>query len=249
MEQILKAVIIDDEAHCIETLRFEIKRYCPEIEVIATASNGSVGIEIIQKLKPDLVFLDIEMPDMNGFNVLQSLGDFDFHLIFVTAYDQYAIKAFKYSAIDYLLKPLDGEDLANAMKRIDKNVRIQNRSDQLQHLLSHLKGDSSAQKKVGLPVGYTIEFVFIKDIIRVEASGNYSISYLSDGRKLTMTKTLKEIELILESDNFFRIHKSHLINKEYIKRYIKKDGGYIELSTSEEFRVTRYSKDEILALI
>lgn len=249
MKQILNAIIVDDELHCVETLKFEIERHCPEINVIHSASSGKEGIEAIRSLRPDLVFLDIEMKDMNGFQLLQNLDKYDFHLIFVTAYDQYAIKAFKYSAIDYLLKPVDGEDLVAAISRTRTDKKIQNRSEQMDFLLSQLKDDKKENRKVALPLGHIIEFVDLSEIIRVEASGNYSVAFLSDGKSLTLTRTLKDVEAVLHSDAFIRIHKSHVINKSFISRYIKREGGYIELSTGEEFKVTRYSKDEMLGLI
>ena len=248
MKTKIRALLIDDELHCIETLKFEIQRHCPEVEIITTASNGHEGIAAIEAHQPDLVFLDIEMPEMNGFEMLQNLKEYNFHLIFVTAYDHYAIKAFKYSAIDYLMKPVNGEDLSAAIQRINVDQNILNRAEQIAFLRAQLSGEAK-DKKVALPLGNVIEFVEISKIKRLEASGNYSIAFLSDERKLTLTKTLKDIESILQSDNFLRIHKSHLINKTFISRYIKIEGGYIEFATGEEFKVTLFSKDEMIKLI
>jgi two-component system, LytTR family, response regulator len=244
----IHAVIIDDEAKGRLALREKIATYCPQIKIIAEAGNGQEALLLIQHHKPQLIFLDIEMPRMNGFEMLNELPEKDFHVIFTTAYDQYAIKAIKYSAFDYLLKPVDIDELKFAVDKLDakENSETKKQVELLQQNMQHPK---KQLHKLAIPTLEGLLFYEINDIIHLEANSNYTNLHLADKTKVTASKTLKEFEELLPEDIFFRIHHSHLINLNYIKRYIKGDGGQIELQNGVYVDVARRKKDEFLKAI
>ena len=241
---LLKAVLIDDENHCVQTLRYELQMHCPQVQVIATATSAQEGIEIIRNNPPDLLFLDIEMPGMSGFDLLHELGEVDFAVIFVTAYDQYAVQAFRYAAADYLLKPVIGEQLIQAISRI--NTRTTTASDhrlQLEALLYNLR-EGMRSPRLALPSGRGIDFVDAADIMYCNAESNYTHIILSGNRKYTLSKTLKDVETMLESLNFFRVHQSYLINFAFMQRYLRDDGGYVVMSDGKEIPIAKRRKEE-----
>ena len=240
----IKAVIIDDELHCSETLKIELSMSCPDVDVIGVASSGDEGIELIQNLRPDLVFLDIEMPILNGFDVLKRIDVIDFDLIFVTAFDQYALKAFKYSAIDYLLKPVDTQELEDAIAKIRNRAQPKLGRDQIDFLLSVLSNRSERYKKIALPVSNRVEFIEVERIIRCEADSNYTKVFLNNGKELLLTKTLKTLEQMLSDHKFLRVHKSHLINPSHVSSFEKTEGGKIYMSDGTDIHVTKFSKKE-----
>ena len=243
----LTAVIIDDEQKGRLALSQKLKDYCPDIQLLGEAGNGEEGIKLIEKFFPDIVFLDIEMPRMDGFEMLHRLPQKNFHLIFTTAYDQYAIKAIKYAAFDYLLKPIDIEELKSAVDKISlkPGIHTGKKLETLQHnLLS-----KNAFNKIAIPTLDGLLFFDINDIIHLEASSNYTTIWFNNHPKLTASKTLKEFEELLPPDIFFRTHHSHLINLNYIKRYIKGDGGQIEMKNGNFVDVARRKKEEFLKMI
>lgn len=242
------AIIIDDEAKGRLALKEKIKTYCPNLEIIAEAANGKEGIIAIEKYHPQIIFLDIEMPVMNGFEMLNNLPDKNFHLIFTTAYDQYAIKAIKYAAFDYLLKPVDIEELKLAVSKIDskENDQTKQQAELLQQNLQHPKRHLH---KLAIPTLEGLFFYDINDVVRLEANSNYTNIFFSNNTKILASKTLKEFEELLPEDIFFRTHHSHLINLNYIKRYIKGDGGQIELQNGSFVDVSRRKKEEFLKAI
>jgi two-component system, LytTR family, response regulator len=244
----ITAIIIDDEAKGRLALREKLSAYCPQIKLLAEAANGQEAIMLIQHHKPKLIFLDIEMPRMNGFEMLNELPEKKFHIIFTTAYDQYAIKAIKYAAFDYLLKPIDIEELKTAIEKIDSEENNQTKK-QVELLQQNLQHPKKQLNKLAIPTLEGLLFFDITDIIHLEANSNYTNIYFTNKTKITASKTLKEFEELLPGDIFFRTHHSHLINLNYIKRYIKGDGGQIELQNGTYVDVARRKKDEFLKAI
>ncbi len=244
----MTAVIIDDEPKGRLALKQKLHDYCANIQLAGEAENGEEGMKLIEKLKPGIVFLDIEMPRMNGFEMLQRLPEKNFHLIFTTAYDQYAIKAIKYAAFDYLLKPVDIEELKTAIARADANENNQTKK-QVELLQQNMQHPKKQLNKLAIPTLEGLLFYDISDIVHLDANSNYTNIHFINKTKITASKTLKELEELLPDDIFFRTHHSHLINLNYIKRYIKGDGGQIELQNGNFIDVSRRKKDEFLKAI
>ncbi|HQW25606.1 MAG TPA: LytTR family DNA-binding domain-containing protein [Saprospiraceae bacterium] len=243
----LKTILIDDELHCVETLRYELQLNCPEVEIVDTASSGQEGIQKIQEIKPDLVFLDIEMPRMSGFEMLRQLEPLDFRVIFVTAYDQYALQAFRFAAADYLLKPVMSDQLKDAVGRVaEKSVSTVDAKIQLEALLFNLR-DGFKSPRIALPSGRGMDFVDAAQIMYCTAESNYTHVILADGKKYTLSKTLKDVEQMLENLDFFRIHQSHLINFTYLQRYMRDDGGYVVMRDGTSIPIAKRRKEEFLA--
>jgi two-component system LytT family response regulator len=240
----LNAILVDDERHCIETLRYELQLHCPHVDIVGTASSGTEGIEVIKAHKPDLVFLDIEMPGMSGFEMLRGIGEVNFSVIFVTAYDQYALQAFRFAASDYLLKPVISEQLVQAVSRVSStNTSATDTRLQLEALLYNLK-EGMKSPRIALPSGRGMDFVYARDIMYCNAESNYTHLILSDNKKYTVSKTLKDVEAMLESLNFFRIHQSYLINMDFMQRYLREDGGYVVMSDGKNIPIAKRRKEE-----
>ncbi len=242
----LTAIIIDDEAKGRMALKQKLLDYCEEIQWAGEAENGIEGIKLIEKIHPDIVFLDIEMPRMDGFEMLHRLPEKNFHIIFTTAYDQYAIKAIKYAAFDYLLKPIDIEELKIAVSKIHSRPQIHT-GKKLELLDQNLLKNNF--NKIAISTLEGLLFFNISDIIHLEANSNYTTIYFTNRPKLLASRTLKDFEELLPTDIFFRTHHSHLINLNYIKRYIKGDGGQIELQNGNYVDVSRRKKEEFLNAI
>ncbi len=242
----IKAIIVDDELGARESLSKMIEKNCKQIEVVAKVDSMLSAFEAITNKEPDLVFLDIEMPNGNAFDLLEKFKSINFNIIFTTAYDHYAIKAIKFSAIDYILKPIDPEELVTAVKRFE-NQRGQKESldKQFKTLLSNVKPDNKL-KKVGIPDGDGLIFINLSDIIRCDSDGNYTFFILTSGKKIIASRTLGEYEQMFTDDNFFRIHRSHLINLEHVKKYIKGEGGYVVMSDNSQVEVSRRNKTDFL---
>jgi len=242
----MKAILIDDEKHALKSLEYEIEQVCPQLEVVCKINDPRKAKELIEKWKPDLIFLDIEMPWMSGFDLLQSLDQLDFEIIFVTAYDQYAIKAFKFSAIDYLLKPVDMDELKTAVNKVMLKKTSFN-SDHLKALMDNLSNKKEAVKKIVLPTSEGLEFIQIENIVRCQSESNYSRIFLLDSREIFLAKTLKEIEALLQDNGFFRIHNSHLISEKYITKYIASEGGFVMMKDGRKVPISRSKKSEFLS--
>ncbi|MDQ6761430.1 MAG: LytTR family DNA-binding domain-containing protein [Bacteroidota bacterium] len=242
----LTAIIIDDEAKGRIALKQKLLDYCEEIQLAGEAENGLEGIKLIEKIQPDIVFLDIEMPRMDGFEMLHRLPEKNFHIIFTTAYDQYAIKAIKYAAFDYLLKPIDIEELKLSISKIHSHQQIHT-GKKLELLDQNLLKNNF--NKIAISTLEGLLFFDIGDIIHLEANSNYTTLYFNNRPKLLASKTLKDFEELLPADIFFRTHHSHLINLNYIKRYIRGDGGQIELQNGNYVDVSRRKKEDFLKAI
>lgn len=238
-----KAIIIDDEQHCIDDLTALIGKHAPSVSIIGAFRTVSSGLDGIRMLAPDVVFLDVAIGEQTGFDLLQQVGRVDFDIIFTTAYDQYAVQAFRFSALDYLLKPIAGDDLKRAVERLDKKAAGQELSRKLENLLHNMEDPN---KRIGVPVASGLVFLQVSDIIRCESSSNYTLLFTADKQKLIVSRTLKEFETLLAPYRFFRVHHSHLINLRYIKSYNKGKGGMVTLTDNSVIEVSTRRKDEFL---
>lgn len=243
----LRAVLIDDDQSNLSALSEKLAKHCPQVEIIGRCDNAAEGIETIERERPALVFLDIEMPVMNGFVLLQQLKYRSFGLIFVTAYDHYAIKAIKYSALDYLVKPVEIDDLKAAIAKAEANSENRNAQLQLELLLEHL--NKKQPKRITIPTSDGLHFINIDNIIYLEASNNYTQIYLATDQKFLVCRTLKEFEEMLPSDPFVRIHHSTIVNKHYVEKYIRGDGGQVVMRHGRVLDVSKRRKTEFLQAI
>ena len=242
----LTSIIIDDETNSRKSLLQKLSACCPEIAVIADCGDVEEALESIEKLKPDIVFLDIEMPRMNGFTVLNQLNDIDFEVIFVTAYDRYAIEAIRYSALDYLLKPVQVDELKNAVVRaVDKRSLLKSNA-RLELLLDNMTYEKTKFRRIAIPTPSGLQFVQIADIMYVEACQSYARFYLCNEVNLMVCKTLKEYEDILPNDLFIRVHHSFLVNKTYIEKYIRGEGGQAVLLNKKMLDISKRKKTDFL---
>lgn len=243
----IRTLIIDDEKSARDGLLLTLEKYCPDLQVIALCPSAEIGLEKIRELKPNLVFLDVQMPKMFGFDVLEKVKEIDFDVIFVTAYDRYAIKAIKFSALDYLLKPVDVDELVTAVQKvIDKknNTKIQYES-----LLSNVKYKNDKMTRLAIPSDNEIIIQPLENILFCEADSCYTTLHLVDKKKITVAKTLKEFEGILPESDFCRIHHSTLVNMDHIIKYVKGEGGYVMISEGYHLNVSRRKKDNFLQML
>ena len=238
------AVIIDDQQQCIDDLSALIKLYCSDITIIGTASSGSKGIELLQRENPRLVFLDVEMQDMTGFEMLQQIGNVHFHLIFTTSFDKYAIQAIRFNAFDYLLKPVRKEELIAAVDRISSAPPASTQQ------INQLK--ETQQKvplnKIALTTSDGLEYVKLEDIIYCLAEGSYTTVFLNDGTQLLVSKSIGKLDDLIDGNGFFRTHNSSLVNLSHVKKFVKTDGGYLVMSNGDTVTVARNRKEEFLEL-
>ncbi len=248
---VIRAIIVDDERRSRETLASLLEKYCPHLEIVGFADSVITGAETITTLLPDLVFLDIEMPFGSGFDLLERLGDYSFEVIFTTAYDQYALRAFKFSALDYLLKPIDRDELIEAVARVSKRLEYRKKAPRSNHqdleaLLHNMHSKHLHNSKIALPTSDGIVFVQVGNIIRCDSERNYTNFCMIGGEKILITRTLKEFENILTDLGFFRVHHSHLVNLAYVKRYVKSDGGYLIMNDDTTVQISRKYKEVFL---
>ena len=240
----INAIIIDDERNNIENLEQLLHLYCPEVNIISTAFNSKDGKEIILQLDPDLVFLDIQLPGENGFELLQSLPKYTFDVVFVTAYDQYGIKAVKFAAIDYLLKPIEIDELKIAVKKVIAKKEEGNQNNQLQNLMQLLKSNHE-EHRIALSTAQEIRYVKPSGIIRCESSNNYTTFYLASGEKLLISKPIYFYEELLNDYGFIKCHQSHLVNKKFVISFIKEDGGSLLLEDNSRLPVSNQKREKI----
>ncbi|GAO42574.1 LytR/AlgR family response regulator transcription factor [Flavihumibacter petaseus] len=242
----IKAIAIDDEGRCLETLSLLLQEYCPEVTLLATCRSAAQGFEALRQFQPELVFLDVEMPNMNGFRMLEQLGDFNFSVIFTTSYDQYAIRAIRYSALDYLLKPVDPRELESAVKKYYQQ-RPTVAAEQLRFLLEQVNGRNNPFTKLAVPTTDGFELIPANDIIRCEADDNYTYLFLRNNKKVVASRTLKDIEEQLKPFScFLRVHHSFLVNLNEIVKYTRGEGGYLSMSDGSTVNVSRSRKESLL---
>jgi len=245
----IRVILVDDEPQSCKSLAIKLKDVAEDVEIIGTYHHPERAITGIRKSKPDVVFLDIEMPGINGFQLLEKLEEFDFEVIFVTAYNEYMLNALHISALDYLLKPVDTEELKNALTRLRKKISLHEnplyKKEQLE-LLGDALRDQHAPKRLALATLQGIVFLKINEIIRVEALSNYSTFYLISKQKIMVSKTLKEFESVLTIQNFFRVNRSCIVNTDYIVKYKNEDGGMLELQDGSEVEISKQNKEAFL---
>jgi two-component system LytT family response regulator len=244
----LKTLIVDDEHHVREMLSGILQSFCHDVEVVGQARDVPGAVSLIKELKPDLVLLDVHLPDGSGFDVLKAFAKIEFSVVFVTAYDEYAVKAFRCSAIDYILKPVNIDELVDAVKKAREAVANKSLGEKIGVFLNNLNTSSYDEKKIVLKTQESIHIVRVSTIIRCESFHNYTEFYISGAKKLIVCKTIKEYETLLSGFGFFRVHQSHLVNINYISRYDKIDGGCLVLADGTHIPVAKRKKDELLHL-
>jgi len=243
----IKAIIIDDIEQARTTFKKDLEVYAPDVEVIGEANGVVEGAKLLKTITPDILFLDIQMQDGSGFDLIDILNDIPFKIIFITASDAYAIKAFRYAAIDYLLKPVDPDELISAMDKFRKN-RI-NENEKYQLLNDSLKNYSKPNEKLALHSQDKIHIVSICDILRCESSVNYTEFHFVNAKKLLVSKTLKEFEDLLSDSGFYRVHQSHLINTKFIKEYVKIEGGHLIMTDGSMIPVSTRKRPEVMKML
>ena len=242
----INAILIDDEEHCRESLSIQLARNCPDVNLLAACPSAAEGLKAIGQGRPDLVFLDVEMPRMNGFELLQQVTPIPFEVIFTTGYDAYAIKAIRFSALDYLLKPIDKDELIKAVAKVHAKP-APTINQQFDILLEKLGGDKPVRlQKIALPSLEGFELVQLEAILRCESDSNYTYVFLKNGRKILVARTLKEIEELLDGHSFLRVHHSHVVNLNEIERYVRGEGGYLIMSDNSSVTVSRSRKETLL---
>jgi two-component system, LytTR family, response regulator len=244
---VIKAIIVDDEAKSRSTLQSLVERHCPNVSVMDMADSVASALSSIEQHQPQLLFLDIEMPHGSGFTLLEKIKNPSFHVIFTTAYDHYAIKAIKFSALDYLLKPVDVDELTAAVNKIEEKQKSEKKQlPDFELLLSNLK-TKGASAKIAIPTFEGLQMVDAKDIIKCTAAESYTHITLMNGTRITVSRILKEYEELLSDLNFFRVHNSCLVNLAHVVKYIKGEGGYVIMSDGESVEVSRRKKNELLS--
>lgn len=241
----IKAIIIDDEKHCIDRLNNLLKDYCPEITVSENCADIDSAFEKINELKPDVIFLDVQIHDVTGFDLLKKFEKLDFEVIFMTAFEQYAVQAFRFSALDFLLKPIDSDDLISAVEKLKNKIgRKGNSLENLELMIQNFNNFRQKNKKITVPTVYGFEMISTQEILYCKSDVNYTTLFLKGEKSFTVAKTLKEFENVLSLYNFFRINNSYVVNLEYIKTYNKGKGGFITLENDAEIEVSSRRKDE-----
>ena len=248
MKPMIHVIIIEDEPISRETLTLMLQRHESDVAILDTCSSPAEGILSIRKHNPDLIFLDIQMPKMNGFEMLRQLQPLNFEVIFTTAFDQYAIDALRISALDYLLKPIDGEELSMAIHKMKELRTVKNSNQRLEHLLNNFSHPNPLDKTITISSVDGITFVKMSDILRLEANGRYTAFHLINGQKILVSRTLGDFEDILVTNQFFRIHDAHIINLNYLEKY-HKGNNTVVLADKSELSVARRRKDEFLKLV
>jgi len=240
----MKAIIVEESAN-VKNLTILLNKYCPQVEILGFANNNQDGLSLFEVEKPDLLFLDIQLDNDTGFNLLKLLPKKDFEVIFVTAYDNYGIQAIKFAALDYILKPIDIDELVSAVNKAEIKLKEKHQTMQLDFLVSHIKRDHAVPLKIALPQQKEIVYVLLTNIVRCEAEGTYTFFYLKNGEKILVSKVLKEYAELLENNGFIRTHQSHLVNLTFVKSWLKEDGGMLLLETGEKIPVSRPHKDKV----
>lgn len=241
----LTVIIVDDEIRSQRLIEAYLEKFCPEVEVLAKAENVAEAVLLIRSLQPDLVFLDIEMPGENGFGLLNYFTTLSFKIIFITAYQEFALKAFKVSAIDYLLKPLQAAPLIKAIEKAKSQLHKDDYQKQIEILKSNLLDQQNIQK-LALPVANGYRYVQINDISYLEADGSYTHIHLANGQSILITKKLGELEALIQHSDLFKTHRSYLINLRYVKQYVRSEGGYILMQNDTHLPIARARKDAFL---
>ena len=238
----LKTILIDDEPDCINLLKFELNQHCPQVEVVGTFNSTTKALNEIELLNPDLIFLDIEMPVINGFELLEKLMPIRFNIVFVTAYNQFALKALKVNALDYLVKPFDITELVEAVAKAKRNIHPT--QHQLENMQREMKG--TATSKIAIPGQNGVTFIEINDIVFAEASNNYTKLILLNKQQHIISKTLKDVQDVLEARQFLRVHRQYIINLNHVRQFFRGDNMYVVMDNGENIPVARSQKDKLV---
>ncbi len=245
----MRAILIDDEQANLENLQGLLAKNCPEIKVVATANHIDDALEKVNLHRPDLIFLDIQMGETTGFDLLNKLSEKSFEVIFVTAYDHYGIQAVKFAALDYLLKPVDPDELKNAVSKAEERIKNKISSEQLNFLLNQIKRTESSVPKIALQQQHEIRYVSVDDIVRCAADNTYTFFYLSSGERILISKSLKEYSDLLKPHGFVRTHQSHLVNPKFVKSWLKEDGGTLLMNTGDKIPVSKPNREMVKAIL
>jgi two-component system, LytTR family, response regulator len=245
----IRSIIIDDEPHGRQSIKDALLKYCPGVSIVALCEDAQRGLQAIREFEPDLIFLDIQMPGMSGFALLQQLSPVTFQVIFVTSYDQYAVKAFKFSALDYLLKPLNPDELIQAIHKVKDKSEVTNITHRFEALLNNIHFKAGKIEKVAIPTHDGIDFFNTDDIIYCQADGSYTTLYMVNHRKELVARTLKDFENLLSTSGFCRVHNSSLISLKHVQKYVKGEGGYVILSEGHHADISRRKKEEFLNIL
>ena len=243
----MTAIIVEDMLQAREILQAELDTHCPEVKIIGTADSVVNAAKLLRQVQPDIIFLDILLGDGTGFDLLEIFPNISSRIIFITASDEYAIRAFKFSAIDYLLKPVEPQQLIEAVHRAKKQITSQQES--LELLKETIRKPDTLPDRLSLHTQEKILVVTINDIIRCEADGNNTWFFLKSGEKILVTRTLKQFDLLLEKHQFLRVHQSHLVNLDYLQEFVKKDGGYLRLKNGDNIPVALRKKQEVMEML
>ncbi len=241
----IRYILVDDERNNLENLQFLLQEHCPALEFVGAARSVQEGQQLIRAAVPDLIFLDIQMPGETGFDLLRSIDKPAFEVIFVTAYDQYGIQAIKFSALDYLLKPVAIEELIQAVDKATEKIKSKQQNKNISNLLAYLEKPKTESLRIALPTMKETHYVKLEEIIRCEASDNYTLFFLQNGENILVSKTLKEYDDLLRTHNFQRVHQSHLVNMQFVKSLLKEDGGTLLLSDKTKIPISRQNLDAV----
>jgi two-component system LytT family response regulator len=247
----LKALLVDDEANSRATLKGKLDLFCPEVEIIGEAGSVKQALEIIEANGPEILFLDIELAGESGFDLLEELSGEDPQpaVVFITAHDKFAIQAIKFSALDYLLKPIDPEELVKAVRKVEEAKGYPAKAVNYNVLVENIRQASDSPKKIVVPTSDGIHVLRLSDIVRLESSSNYTTFFIRGEKNLLASKTLKEFDQMLEGYSFLRIHKSHLVNLNFLKRYVQNDGGYLILEDGSQIPVANRKKEQLMQIL
>ena len=245
--RMLRTLIIDDEPHIRETIYHLLKKFCPQVNIVGEAESVATGVRAIREKVPELILLDIKLKDGTGFDLLNQFENIDFKIIFITAYEEFAIRAFGFSAIDYILKPVNPEKLAAAVARAEQVVQ-KTFNTQLDTLKENLKNPEASKRKIVLKTMDNIYLLDVQDIIHCESDGNYTVFYNIRGDRIMVSRLIKEYDDLLSDSGFFRVHRSHLINLKHIRRFSRLDGGFVEMSDGTEVPVSSRGRERLMEL-
>jgi len=243
----MRVVIVEDEMHSRETLKNLLREFCPGVELLGAAASIDEAVPLLLDTAPDLVFLDIELQTATGFDLLRRLPDANFEVVFTTAFEQYAIQAIKYSSLDYLLKPIDIDELQAAVAKARERKNEQQKHAQMEVLLANLENQKpGAGRRICLATADGLEFLNVDEIVYCEAAGSYTQFQLRDGRKVLVSKNLREYELMLDNESFMRVHNSYLVNLREVQRYVKTEGGYLLMKNGAQIGISPKKREEFL---
>ncbi|WP_316789358.1 LytTR family DNA-binding domain-containing protein [Pedobacter frigoris] len=241
----MRAILVDDEPANLENLRILLEKHCPEVKIVAKAENVAGALDLINLHRPELLFLDIQLGKESGFDLLSRLSEKSFEVIFVTAFDQYGVQAIKFAALDYILKPVNSNELKDAVSKAERRIKNKLQNEQLNFLLQQIKQTEMSLPKIALPLQHEIRYVALTDIVRCEAANTYTFFFLKNGDKVLVSRPLKEYSDMLKPHGFLRVHQSHLIHPSFVKSWLKEDGGMLLMNDESKIPVSKPNRENI----